>query len=386
MPGPVSEISITTSSALISAGAKGNGAGRRRVLVGVREQADQHLAQQHRVGAGGEIGLDFEARSRRPRAPGRHLPPPSRPWRRRRPPPRPRRSPPSGRASAATCQPASRARRRAARRSRKWSRASGSSLAPVRSTSIAPDMPAIGLRSSWAALETNSRSASSLAQLLGAVADDGQDGVLGGQLARRHRVDALLDRQLVLGRHAALAGALQAGAQRRRRAPVLVDQRCGGRVGEADVAGLTGDDHHGFVERVEDRREPVALGGKRVEGLCAAPHAFARGRGRGRRSRRAREASSGTSSRPSAIRPRAFGQPLDSAGDQAGDEETDHQRRPRPRSARLRAGRRAARPASAPGTPAGSRGQGRPRAAGPKRGRPRCSHLRSLRGSGQPRS
>ena len=60
--------------------AKGNGAGRGGVLEGVGQQADQHLAEQDRVGVGGEVGLDLglERRRRRAAVEGRDRPPRSR--------------------------------------------------------------------------------------------------------------------------------------------------------------------------------------------------------------------------------------------------------------------------------------------------------------------
>ena len=115
----------------VAAAANGNGAGGRRVLEGVGEQADHHLAQQRRVAVGGEIGLDLDDAARRAAAPRpRRRRRGSRPARRRSRSP-PRRATRPGPGSAATGSGGS-----SARRPRRGGRGSGrgrcgSSLAPL---------------------------------------------------------------------------------------------------------------------------------------------------------------------------------------------------------------------------------------------------------------
>ena len=161
MPVPVSITSMATLLLAVEAAANGNGAGGWRVLTGVGEQPDQHLAQQGRVALGGEVGLDIGADL----DPDRRLPTASTASRIAAGTSTTSVSPAPSDSTRARVSSArvSRFIRSAssARRSRKWSWASGSSLAPPWRTSIAPEIPASGLRSSWAALETKSASANS---------------------------------------------------------------------------------------------------------------------------------------------------------------------------------------------------------------------------------
>ena len=103
------------------------------------------------------------------------------------------------------------------------------------------------------------------AHLVGAVADDGEDGALVGQGAGLHRVGAVADAQRRVGGEADLGRAAQLGQHRLRRAPAF-EQLRGGAVGEAHRP-LVVDDHHRVVEAVEDRLELVAVGGEHAEAL-----------------------------------------------------------------------------------------------------------------------
>ena len=153
------------------------------MLVGVRQQADQHLAEQRRVAL--------------PRAPGSTSMPTSTP---------------SGATSACAASSAASStsttsglaladrlhpRQRQQRVGqaadplgvlgeavRKCSRASGSSLAPARSTSIAPEMPGDRIAQLVRGVGDELALGELAAQLLGAVADDDQHRVLGRELAR----------------------------------------------------------------------------------------------------------------------------------------------------------------------------------------------------------
>ena len=163
-----------------------------------------------------------------------------------------------------------------ASRSRKWSRASGSSLAPERRTSIAPGHAGDRVAELVGGVGDELALGLVAAELLGAVADDEQGGALGRQVAGADREDPLADRDVVALGAAAVGGAADPGPQGVDDGPVLADQAGGRGVGEADVAvGI--DDDHRLVERGEDRRQPVALGGERVERLGEGdPHRIER--------------------------------------------------------------------------------------------------------------
>ena len=105
-----------------------------------------------------------------------------------------------------------------------------------------------------------------LAQLVGAVAQDREDGALVGQRASGHRVGAVADPQRRVGGEADFGGALQLRQHRLRRLPGGVEQAAGGAVGEADRAFVV-DDHHHVGKAVEDRRQLVAIGGQHPEAL-----------------------------------------------------------------------------------------------------------------------
>ena len=159
------------------------------------------------------------------------------------------------------------------------------------------------------------------AELVGAVADDEQRRALGGQVAGADRVGAVADADVIALGAAAVGRAADPGAQRVDDRAVIADQLLRGRVGEADVAvGI--DDDHRLVERGEDRRETVALGGERVEGLGEGdPHRVERPAEVAdlippARVHRGVEMSFGELAG-------GGGEPLDPRGDQAGDEEAD---------------------------------------------------------------
>ena len=327
--------SIKTSPSVSATSAKRNGARRGRVLERVREQADQHLAQQHRVALGGEVGLDVEPRPR------------SRPEARRPAPP-----------------PRSRARRRAPRvapladrlHPRQGQQRLGQAADPLGVVGEAREevlarlgvVLGAGAQHLDRARDAGDRVAQLVggvgdelalgelaAKLLGAVADDGEHGVLGRQLAgcrsrRRGRRPA--------GRRARPRRARRRAAARARAPrstlPSGADQRLGGGVREPHLA-VGPDDHHRVVERVEDRRQPVALRRQRAERLAQRdPHRLQR-----RPEVGDLVAPAGALERlvePSLGDPRgAVGQALDPRGDRARDQEADHDRdRDRDRCAR----------------------------------------------------
>ena len=197
----------------------------RGVLERVREQADQHLAQQHPVALRGEVAARRRASTSIPSgaatasadssitsATSSASAPPS---------------PTASIRASVSSDSVSRLIRSASSESRlrKCSRASGSSLAPARRTSIAPEMPGDRVAQLVRGVGDELALGDLAAQLLGAVADHGEHRALGRQLAGVERVDAVADPQRVVLGHRPARGAAQPGDQRRDRAAVGADQR-----------------------------------------------------------------------------------------------------------------------------------------------------------------
>ena len=136
-------------------------------------------------------------------------------------------------------------------------------------------------------------------ELLGAVADDHQHGVLGRHPPGLHAVDPVIDREHRDLVGAALGGATQ-GRDQRRRGLAVADEPLAGGVGEAHLAVLADHDH---APRAARRRSP--RGGRARWRACrscrGAPRASCPGSGSGRRSRRRRPRGSGASKWPAAI-------------------------------------------------------------------------------------
>ena len=100
-----------------------------------------------------------------------------------------------------------------------------------------------------------------------AIADDGEHRVLGRQLARADRVDAVADLQAVVLRRPSRRPPAEARA-RSRRSTLPSGPISGSAAGFENRTSPSGaDDHHGLVERVEDRRQPVPLRRERAERL-----------------------------------------------------------------------------------------------------------------------
>ena len=248
----------------VEAAANGNAAGGWRVLTGVGEQADQHLAQQRRVALGGEIGLDFGAeRSRR------------RLDRLDRVADRGRDVDDLGLAGAERLDPGEGEQR------------PGQAVHPLGVFGEAVEEVVAGLGIVLGAVLQDLDRAGDPGQrvaqlvrgvgdevgfgelaphLVGAVADDGEHRALVGQRAGLHRVGAVADPQRRVGGEADLLGAAQLRQHRLRGQAGRIEQVGGGAVGEADRA-VEVDDHDRVGEAVEDRLELVAVGGEDAEAL-----------------------------------------------------------------------------------------------------------------------
>ncbi len=119
------------------------------------------------------------------------------------------------------------------------------------------------------------------AKLLGAVANHGQHRLLSGQQAGGEPVDVVADPQRVVLDDRAALGAAKPRDQRLDRAAVGGDQVVGRGVGEPHLA-VGRDHHHRVRERLEDRREPVALLAQGAERLASGRRASAPAPARGR--------------------------------------------------------------------------------------------------------
>ena len=211
-------------------------------------------------------------------------------------------------------------------RLRKCSRASGSSLAPRAQDLDRARDPGDRVAQLVGGVGDELALGDLAAQLLGAVADDRQHRALGRQLAGVERVDAVADPQRVVLGHGPRARRRRShGTSGADRLAVGADQVPRGGVGEAHLA--VGLDHHDRVgERLEDRREPVALLAQGAERLA-----------QGAAHRLQRPAEVGDLVAPAGALERlvelaladprgALGEPLDPRGDRARDQERDQDR------------------------------------------------------------
>src|SRR5260221_246881 len=252
-------------SLAVVAAANGNGAGGWRVLEGVGEQADHHLAQQRRIAGGAEIGLDLDLQSdvRRRLDRGddvadshRHVD--------------------------------DLALRRAARLDPgQGQQRLGEAVHPLGVVGEpGEEVVAVAGLVLGAALEHLDRAGDPgqrVAQLVGGVEGEGGLGHIGAQLVGRvakprqhgvlvrqraggHRVGAVADPQRRVGGEADLRRPVELRQHHAWRLAGGGEQARGGAVGEANRA-FEVDHHHRVGEAVEDSRQLVAVGGEDAEAL-----------------------------------------------------------------------------------------------------------------------
>ena len=248
------------------AAANGNAPGQGRVLEGVGEQADHHLAQQGRVAIGGEVGLDLDAeldvRAAPPTASTTsridggdvdHLVLP-----------RPDRLDPGQgqQRPGEAVHPLGVLGEAAEEVVERVGVVLGALLQDLDRAGDAGERVAqlvggVGDEVGFGQLA---------AHLVGAVAGDDEDGALVGQGTGAHRVGAVADPQRRVGGEADVGGPLQVSPHRLRWVAVVVEQLAGGAVGEAQGTVVV-DDDDGVGEAVEDRFQLVAVGGEDAEAL-----------------------------------------------------------------------------------------------------------------------
>ena len=317
----------------VAAAANGNGAGGWRVLEGVGEQADHHLAQQRRV-----------ARRRpgraRPRRAARCAAAP-------RPPRRRRGSRPARRRPRVSPAPSDSTRARvssdwvrrfirsasSARRSRKWSRrlrvVLGAAPAGPRSRRRSRPAGCAARGRRWRRSRLRRTRGASRRCGRGATASTARSS---GSERACHRVGAVADPQRRVGGEADLGGAAQLRQHRLGRQAGRVEQARGGAVGEAHRPVVV-DDHDRVGEAVEDRRELVAVGGEHAEALLQRGAHRVQGAGEVADLVAAAETSSGASKEPRRHLPGGAGEARRRGGRSRPRSGSRRGRRARPRRA-----------------------------------------------------